>query len=291
MATEVDQLPLNALRAFEAAGRLGSFRAAADALGITNGAVGQHVRGLEDKLGAPLFERHPRGVRLTEAGWRMHARVQQAFELLQEAVGSLKEETVPFRLAVDAALVEVWGELWSADWARHAPDVVLKTSTTGAKDADLVLSAENLPAGFQSTQAPLAAIRCIPVARPKALGAPGAHLLHDPRDLWPQYICYVMGRPRPQRLGGLRFATQTEALAAAQAGQGAALVDYLLAAPMIEQGLLEQVEPGALSTGQSYRLGVPVGKPAHDATAKVIDWLRARPEFVQAPHSIREAGE
>ncbi|AZG16774.1 transcriptional regulator GcvA [Cupriavidus pauculus] len=64
----MDKLPpLNALRAFEAAGRLGSFKEAAAALHVTPGAISQHVRLLEDWLGAPLFERHNRRVQLTPA--------------------------------------------------------------------------------------------------------------------------------------------------------------------------------------------------------------------------------
>ena len=59
--------PLNALRAFEAAARLGSFKAAAGELGVTHGAISQHVRLLEDWLRAPLFERHNRRVVLTPA--------------------------------------------------------------------------------------------------------------------------------------------------------------------------------------------------------------------------------
>ena len=59
--------PLNALRAFEAAARLGSFKAAAEELGVTHGAVSQQVRALEGWLRAPLFERHNRRVVLTAA--------------------------------------------------------------------------------------------------------------------------------------------------------------------------------------------------------------------------------
>ncbi|WP_258195835.1 LysR family transcriptional regulator, partial [Pseudomonas paraeruginosa] len=57
--------PLNAVRAFEAAARLGSYVAASKALHVTQPAVGRHVRLLEDWLGARLFERTSRGVRLT----------------------------------------------------------------------------------------------------------------------------------------------------------------------------------------------------------------------------------
>ena len=55
------RLPLNALRAFEAAARTGAFTLAAAELGVTPGAVTAHVKALEDRLGAVLFERQARG--------------------------------------------------------------------------------------------------------------------------------------------------------------------------------------------------------------------------------------
>ncbi|MFZ1512589.1 MAG: LysR family transcriptional regulator, partial [Tabrizicola sp.] len=49
------RLPLNALRAFEAAARTGAFTLAAAELGVTPGAVTAHVKALEERLGAALF--------------------------------------------------------------------------------------------------------------------------------------------------------------------------------------------------------------------------------------------
>jgi LysR family glycine cleavage system transcriptional activator len=60
--------PLNALRAFEAAGRLQSIRKAAALLDVTPGAVSRQVRLLESWLGVPLFRREPHSVTLTPAG-------------------------------------------------------------------------------------------------------------------------------------------------------------------------------------------------------------------------------
>ena len=69
--------PLNALRAFEAAGRRLNFRAAAEELGVTQGAVAQQVRSLEDRLGLPLFRRLPRGLALTPEGAAYLVRPEQ----------------------------------------------------------------------------------------------------------------------------------------------------------------------------------------------------------------------
>jgi LysR family glycine cleavage system transcriptional activator len=59
---------LNALRAFEAAARHLSFKLAAHELHVTPGAIGQHVKALEDRLGVRLFERLHKQLILTAAG-------------------------------------------------------------------------------------------------------------------------------------------------------------------------------------------------------------------------------
>lgn len=77
--------PLNAVRAFEAAGRLGSFKQAAAELNVTQGAVSQHVRLLEAWLGAPLFERHNRRVVLTAAAKVYLEEIGPVLERLSQA--------------------------------------------------------------------------------------------------------------------------------------------------------------------------------------------------------------
>src|SRR3978361_2507275 len=80
--------PLNALRAFEAAGRLGSFKEAAAELHVTHGAVSQHVRLLEEWLSAPLFERHNRRVVLTPAARAYLAEIGPALDQVADATAS-----------------------------------------------------------------------------------------------------------------------------------------------------------------------------------------------------------
>ena len=63
--------PLGAIRAFEAAARLGSFTQAAAELGLTQAAISYQVKQLEDRVGAPLFLRQARKVVLSEAGKRL----------------------------------------------------------------------------------------------------------------------------------------------------------------------------------------------------------------------------
>jgi DNA-binding transcriptional LysR family regulator len=82
-------LPLSALRAFEAAARTGSFRAAADDLGLTPSAVSHAVRGLEQTLGATLFLRTGRTIRLTDAGRTLVHHVERGFGELLLGIGSV----------------------------------------------------------------------------------------------------------------------------------------------------------------------------------------------------------
>ncbi|WP_371155207.1 LysR family transcriptional regulator [Jannaschia sp. 2305UL9-9] len=103
-------LPLNGLRAVEAAARLGGFAAAAADLGVTPGAVAAHVKGIEALLGAPLFIRDARGVRLTEVGARCLPSLTAAFDALGAAGHVLRSEAAPMRLSLAClpAIAQLW---------------------------------------------------------------------------------------------------------------------------------------------------------------------------------------
>lgn len=82
--------PLNALRAFETAARLGSFVAAAQELSVTPGAISQHVKTLESWAGVALFRRNPQGVELTAEGRSLSGPFSDAFAALAEATHALR---------------------------------------------------------------------------------------------------------------------------------------------------------------------------------------------------------
>ena len=82
--------PLNALRAFEAAIRLGGFAQAADELCVTPGAISQHIKALEDWAEAPLFERRSQGVVPTEFGLSLAEPFATAFDSIGQAVRHLR---------------------------------------------------------------------------------------------------------------------------------------------------------------------------------------------------------
>lgn len=83
--------PLNALRAFDAAGRHESFSRAADELAVSHSAISRHVRGLENRLGVQLFRDLPRGLELTVIGRTYLERILPALDLIAEATDDLAE--------------------------------------------------------------------------------------------------------------------------------------------------------------------------------------------------------
>ncbi|MCZ8163879.1 MAG: LysR substrate-binding domain-containing protein [Beijerinckiaceae bacterium] len=80
---------LHALRAFEAAARLGSFARASEELHLTPSAISHQVRALEQHFGKPLFTRSTRQVILTQEGVRLLAALSQAFAIIHTACADL----------------------------------------------------------------------------------------------------------------------------------------------------------------------------------------------------------
>src|SRR4029079_2493613 len=85
-------LPWTALRAFEVASRLGSFKASAQALSLTPTAISHQIRRLETHLGASLFERLHRASRLTPAGKGLARDLQQLVAGLAQTLDRLKSD-------------------------------------------------------------------------------------------------------------------------------------------------------------------------------------------------------
>ena len=101
---------LGALRALEAALRTGSFRSAADDLGVTTAAVGQQIRGLEEFVGCQLFVRKPSGAMPTEAAIGVASELTAGFGSISTVLERLKEPVLDNRLSLSTslAIAEYW---------------------------------------------------------------------------------------------------------------------------------------------------------------------------------------
>ena len=120
--------PLNALSSFEATARLGTVRAAADALCVTPSAVSHQIALLEDRLGLSLFRRQNRRLILSEEGRAYLAQVGQAFDRLEEATADLSERRMREKLII--ALPPSFTALWMmprlATFRTQNPDLDLQ---------------------------------------------------------------------------------------------------------------------------------------------------------------------
>lgn len=101
---------LSALRALEAALRTGSFRSAADDLGVTTAAVGQQIRGLEEYVGCQLFVRKPSGAIPTETAVGVASDLTVGFGSISRVLEKLQQPVLPNRLSVSTslAIAEYW---------------------------------------------------------------------------------------------------------------------------------------------------------------------------------------
>lgn len=102
--------PLNALRAFEAAARLGGFSRAAEELCVTPGAVAQQVKLLEDWAGVALFDRQAQGVVLNDMGRQVLPLATRAFDQIAATVQEIRAVASPNRLHIAAlpAVAQLW---------------------------------------------------------------------------------------------------------------------------------------------------------------------------------------
>ena len=116
---------LNALRAFEAAARLGSFAAAAEELSVTPGAVTQHIKTLEAWAETRLFTRNARGVELTSVAQALVPEFIRAFDQLGLAVHALRKQVAPnkIKLATLPSLAQYWLPARLGQLRQNAPDL------------------------------------------------------------------------------------------------------------------------------------------------------------------------
>ena len=141
--------PLNAIKAFEAAARLGSFTRAAEELNVTHGAVSRQVRLLEDWLGARLFLRTSRNAVPTQVGTDLLAEAGPALDRLA-AVSQRLREPMPAAPLLRVSALPTFAMRWLIprlpEFQRDHPGLELRivTASTPAEqfrmDVDAVIS-------------------------------------------------------------------------------------------------------------------------------------------------------
>jgi len=283
--------PLNALRAFEAAGRLGSFKEAAAALHVTHGAVSQQVRLLEEWLGAALFERHNRRVTLTPAAKAYLAEIGPLFEQLAQATARYGVPgPVSRTLSVNAPATFTlrWLVPRLAKFRAEHPDVEIKVETSNGPleslkdDHDLIIRGG--PDTFYGyAMRPFLTEERLPVCSPallqrQPLGVPGdlRHhtLLHTsslPR-LWPDWLASAQ-IPGLRPAATLTFDHFYLTLQAAIDGIGIAMGPTSLVSDDLAAGRLVAPFAGPRLPSRSYCAYVPDEKRGDELVGLFQSWL------------------
>ena len=124
-------LPLNGLRAFEAAARHASFTRAAIELNVTPAALGHQVKALEERLGTSLFHRLPRGLALTDEGQALLPVLRESFDRMAAALARFDDGRDRELLSVGAvgSFAVAWLLPRLAAFEAAHPEVDLRLST------------------------------------------------------------------------------------------------------------------------------------------------------------------
>lgn len=274
---------LNSLRMFDAAARHGNFRAAAEELNLTQGAVAQQVRKLEADIEQSLFTRLPRGLALTETGTHFHKDIRKALGLIDRATENLTPDSALVTLSVPPSVASKWLVPRLADFAIAFPHITLDMRASEAltdfrrDDVDLAIRQGLMPKGAGSTKHLLAPLDLCAVASPAyathhaAVRGPqcfAAHkLIQDGHRHWTQ-LFETHDMPLPTN--ALSFNQTALAIDAAISGQGVALAPRLLAGDALETGQLVELWQAPNTNEAYYLLHPPQVHPARD---KVIGWL------------------
>jgi LysR family glycine cleavage system transcriptional activator len=289
--------PLNAVRAFEAAGRLGSFKQAAAELNVTQGAVSQQVRLLETWLDAPLFERHNRRVVLTAAAKAYLEEIGPVLDRLSQATARYGvAATISRTLSVNAPATFTlrWLVPRLAKFRAEHIDVDVKVETSNepleslGEISDVVirggpdtfygysmqpfLSEERLPVCSP------ALLRRLPLRMPDDLRR--HTLLHTsslPR-LWPDWLARA-GLSALRPAAALTFDHFYLTLQAAIDGIGVAMGPTALVSDDLAAGRLVEPFAGPRLLSRSYCTYVPDEKSADEVIVLFRAWLEREGTF------------
>jgi LysR family transcriptional regulator, glycine cleavage system transcriptional activator len=254
--------PLNALRAFEAAARTGSFKEAAAELHVSQSAVSHQIKHLETALHKRLFDRHTRAVVLTDVGRSYLPFVRQAFDSISEGTRILTGATRDSVLTIHT--YSTFAVRWLLNrlhrFQSRYPDLQVRLMTSQVDiifphgDVDLAIRIGPASAG-RMHQEYLFSPTMFPVCSPTLLAA--RQRLERPRDLksftilqvhpsagdWAQWL----KRKRVAGIdpdSGLRFDSYDHALKMAARGLGVALAMQPYVSEDLAAGLLVAPLPG-----------------------------------------------
>jgi LysR family glycine cleavage system transcriptional activator len=283
--------PLTALRAFEAAVRLGGFARAAAELNVSTSAVSHQIRNLEESLGARLLERSTGigGIRLTPAGSSLLPAASSALALLEDACSQIRGVARQLTVSANAPFSAMWLARRLAEFSAHHPETPLNVITQDNEPDfarhDIDLAIVHVPEhALRPNEIVLMREEVFPVCSPElhpfaSTTVCRCRLLQEAHENSPEIDWRNWSAEF--RLPGdfetkiVRYSSFSQVIGAAVGGAGLALGRSPLIDPELRSGRLVRLFP-ALSRPASWRFVLRRGPTRqHRMLDPLIEFLRA----------------
>jgi len=281
--------PLNAVRAFDAAARLGSYVEASKALHVTQPAIGRHVKLLEEWLGIQLFERTSRGVTLTVAGEKYHRKISAALQLIIEAGKEARPNAAErwLRIMVVPGFAKRWlmPRIEAMRHLRPGLKFAIEPNSTfsdvDGKNTDLGI-VYGMDGEYANSRATLICPRVFPICTPAYLAS--IEPIECPADLVKHNLIHVddgewwnlwfTAHGLDFHLNSdMLYVNNDHALSVAESGQGIALANEVLVREELDAGRLVLAVDAQVKL-ESYRVLTPSAELSADVTW-FIQWLQS----------------
>lgn len=291
---------LNALRAFEAAARLGRMSAAADELAVTHGAISRQIRQLEDTLGVPLFGGSKARPVLTEAGQALLPGLTDAFDRMETAVRACVDSD---GTTLDVSCLSTFLMRWLIPRLHRFntanPDIDVRLRATDQSTPndrfDILITVDETPEATPTDRTqPLFAEWLGLVAAPSLLTAAPTGTVPDlsslPRlhtktrsNAWTMWAALTNQPPPAPDRSGIEFEHYYYTLEAALAGLGVCVAPWHLVADEVRGGRL--LAPcGFHRSGYAY---VAAWRRRSRKTDSFCAWLAQEAESIAPPADAR----
>lgn len=294
-------LPLTAVRTFEAAARLGSFKSAAEELSVTPAAISHQVKTLEAWLGAMLFERSGQGVVLTQEGERLYRQTHRALMEISHSLESFCPQTASqtLTLSTTPGLAATWLIPRLAGFYRAYPQFNVRVDTRNERVDLLRDSSIDLAIRTVSRDDPSLFRQDLMNERFGVYAAPGLVESLDSTSVdlidlrwqipgafpinWKSW-CKAAGCEGWLETARMReFDDEHYALGAAVAGHGLVLASIVLVADSVQRAELVAYRPEISLPGPCY---VAVCVPGRERQAQVKAFLAWLGEEVAAQRRV-----
>ncbi len=287
--------PLNALRAFEAAARHGSFARAAEELNVTQGAISRHVKLLEEHLGVALFRRRPQGISASEAGLQLLPELSAAFGRIGRAARRTAESGRELRVMASPSFASRWLVPHLPSYQNRHPGWRITlglflqhhdgfagsgfdVGITWIEGSEAPRPASSTLLLWQEALTPVCSPALLqdgpPLTKPADLA--GHMLLHPTqgRQDWRKWLT-AAGLHEIDADGGQTFSTLDMAVGAAVGGMGVAIADLNLIRGELASGKLVAPFDLVIEDGSGYFVLTDASRVNEPKIATFRDWILA----------------